>query len=299
MQFSRIVWTATALAAVFTGHQALAQQAAAGGGVTAGATMGGTTDPNATGQATTEVAPPPPIPAAPEPEPAPPPPPPEAAAPPPPPPPPPPAEVEGASDHESVVGHLGVGYLGFVNVPYGAIQDSTATVGNTTPAPVIGIRYWLSPGLGLDVGVGFSTAFGSDETEVGGASTDVDSAAPTAFAIHAGVPLAIMHAKHYAFEIIPELNVAYASQDIEDGNENTGFHMDVGARAGAEVQFGFMGIPQLALQAGIGLKLEMNQTKTEADNGDSISSSRTIISTTVYDNPWDIFAGNIAALYYF
>jgi len=208
-----------------------------------------------------------------------------------------------ASDHESVVGHLAVGYMGFSYVPYGYLESP----GNDYPsdqiarAPVVGVRYWFSPTLGLDAGVGFTTTFGTNsESMPDGTTVSADADAPTAFVLHGGLPIAFASAKHYTFELIPEVNFASAQKAIQFGDQS-GLHFDMGARIGSEIHFGFIGIPQLALQASVGLRVDVNQTKTETtENGNTTkqTSSRTVIGTTVYDNPWNIFLGNVSALYY-
>ena len=77
--------------------------------------------------------------------------------------------------------------------------------------------------------------------------------------------------------------------------------MDVGARAGTEIQFGFIGIPELSLQAGVGLALSYDRVKatnkTTPETSTTVSQTR--LGTSVGDNPWNIFTGNVAALYYF
>ena len=223
-----------------------------------------------------------------------------------------PAADAGESDHDAVVGHIGVGYLGFVNVPFGYLNnpDTNAYPGNQiAAAPVVGIRYWFSPSLGLDVGLGFTTTFGNNSHQLADGTTQTTNAsAPTAFVLHGGLPLAFASAKHYAFELIPELNFGYAQRSVTNTGvetiDDTGMHFDVGARVGAEIYFGFIGIPQLALQGSVGLRIDVNQTQTKhtpATTGGVVvtdSSSRSVISTTVYDKPWDIFLGNISAIYY-
>ncbi|HEY3667037.1 MAG TPA: hypothetical protein VGL19_13585, partial [Polyangiaceae bacterium] len=72
----------------------------------------------------------------------------------------------------------------------------------------------------------------------------------------------------------------------------------LGARAGTEIQFGFIGIPELSLQAGVGLAFTYDRIKDSAPAG-AVVQSRTALGTSVGDNPWNIFTGNIAALYYF
>jgi hypothetical protein len=213
------------------------------------------------------------------------------------------AKPAGTSDHDAMVGHLAVGYMGFSNVPFGFLQDT----GNIYPdaqiarAPVVGVRYWFNSGLGLDAGFGLTTTFGSNSTPAaGGATTSTDASAPTAYVFHGGLPIAFAASNHYVFELIPEINFGYAQQAILNG-DMSGMHFDMGARVGTEIHFGFIGIPQLALQASVGLKIDVNQTKTEttvAGVTSKSTSSRTVVGTTVYDNPWNIFLGNVSALYY-
>jgi hypothetical protein len=240
------------------------------------------------------------------------------------------AAAAGASDHDQVVGRLAVTYFGITNVGAGADGCAGGCVGlpatgsNSTPyavagfAPVVGVRYWINNLLGIDAGVGLSVVGGSTRAEAPPAPPDPiesDRDSFTAFLFHAGVPLALTSADHFTFEIIPEANVAFASatQDPLDATgdnpagdvSHKGFHFDIGARAGAEIHFGFIKIPQLALQASIGLRFDVDNGSTEdtqpagGDDDLEVSSSRTHLHTTVQGAPWAIFTNNIAALYYF
>lgn len=214
------------------------------------------------------------------------------------------AATAGDSDHDQMAGRLAVGFLGRNTVPIAAAGGGV----NDIAAPVIGVRYWLDPALGIDVGLGFSNSGGSTEVKTGAQTTTTDLPSVTAFLIHGGVPLSLASAKHFSFQVVPELNVGFASStdkatparqyDID----YSGFMLDVGARAGAEIHFGFIGVPQLSLQGSVGLLFRTQNTK-ETDKipaGEaSTSISGTSISTTVGDNPWNIFTSNVAALYYF
>jgi len=208
------------------------------------------------------------------------------------------AAVAGSSDHDSVVGRLAVGYLGRHTLQVGV---PGADVDAIVDAPVIGIRYWLSDFLGIDAGIGFG--INSSSTDNG--MTDVDGPSTKVFLLHGGVPLSLASAGHFSFQIVPELNVGFASvsQDVPVGMTTVetsagGFHLDVGARAGAEIHFGFINVPQLSLQGSVGARLAMDSTS--ADNGTvETGTSRFTVNTTVGDNPWNIFTSNVAALYYF
>jgi hypothetical protein len=106
-------------------------------------------------------------------------------------------------------------------------------------------------------------------------------------------------AGHFSFQVIPELNLGFggASQTVGGMDQSvSAFHLDLGARAGAEIHFGFINVPQLSLQGSIGAR--MNIDSTSNDPGDA-GTSNFSLATTVGDNPWNIFTSNVAALYYF
>jgi hypothetical protein len=200
------------------------------------------------------------------------------------------AAVAGVSDHDAVVGRLAVGYMGRT------FAFSGLTGANAVPVPVIGVRYWLSDMIGIDAGLGLGIASGSNDAADG---TSTDNPSYHAFMLHGGVPLSLASAGHFSFQIVPELNVGFAGSSLTppmgEDTSISAFHLDIGARAGSEIHFGFIGVPQLSLQGSVGLRLNMDSTS--ADPGDG--SSNFSLATTVGDNPWNIFTSNVAALYYF
>ena len=200
-----------------------------------------------------------------------------------------------ATDHAGVVGRFGIGYMGRRTVTI----DPAPAGGSpqTVDAPIIGMRYWLDPMLGIDAGIGLLLSSGSDKT----AGVSVDRQGFTVFMLHGGVPLALAGSKHFSFQIVPELNFGLSSSKRGPaGPDLSGIHFDIGARAGGEVQFGFIGIPELSLQAGVGLALAYDRSKASAVGAaPEQSRSDTRLGTSVGNNPWNIFTGNIAALYYF
>jgi hypothetical protein len=64
---------------------------------------------------------------------------------------------------------------------------------------------------------------------------------------------------------------------------------------GAEIQFGFIGIPQLSLQGTVGLLFTHTETST---NVPAASAHTNDLQTTVGATPWAIFANAIEATYY-
>ncbi len=206
----------------------------------------------------------------------------------------------GDSEHSQFIGTLAIGYLGRRDMVVGCTGGSEPTqVGQacagarqTLNAPVIGIRYWISDLIGIDAGLGMAinSLSGNNGNNRPGS---------TAFIIHGGVPLALASAGHFTFEIIPEMNLGFSSWSMDGNGSGSGFHFDIGARAGAEIHFGFIGIPQLSLQGTIGLALAFDSSKNTPPGGVTNSLSEVAFGTSVQDNPWNIFTSNVAALYYF
>lgn len=195
----------------------------------------------------------------------------------------------GGSDHDAVVGRFAVGYLGrsAVNVGLAGVPGGGAGQGPVS-TPVIGIRYWMSPGLGLDLGLGF----GFENT-----SGDVDGPSRWGLILHGGVPLALASSRHFVFEVIPEANLGFGGASADDV-DHSGFLLDLGARAGAEIHFGFIDLPELSLQGSLGVLFGIASASTDV-GGAETSQSGLAFRTTVYDSPWNIFSSNVAALYYF
>lgn len=246
---------------------------------------------SATSPAATTAAPPPPAP------------PPAAAAPAPPPASPKEPEVaDGATDHEKMVGHFAAGYLGVSQLPIAQVAGAGVSQGSVS-APVLGMRYWLNKRMGVDVGVGVGVSTATSSVTVGGVSTDTGTPATTGFALHAGVPFALAYSQHFTFELVPEVNFGYAGTYAHAAGGQpdiglNGIRLDVGGRIGAELHFGFIGIPQLSLQGTIGVSFRYDTVwASQGNNGASLSTIG--VGTTFQNDPWAIFTNSVAALYYF
>lgn len=201
--------------------------------------------------------------------------------------------VDTATNHSMVVGHLGASYFGQYDVPFG-------TAKTTVPTQVVGVRYWTSETMAIDVGIGFASVSGSTKS----GSTTTDNPSVLGFTVMGGVPLSLLSAKHYTFFIEPQLRFGYASQSIKpagggDETKNTGYRVVVGATAGAEIQFGFIGLPHLALDATIGLGADISSATSKTGANPETTSSTTGIGTAAFNSPWNIFNSNVAARYYF
>jgi hypothetical protein len=213
-----------------------------------------------------------------------------------PPPAPPPAAGSEESDHDHVVGHFGVTYFGISQLP---IADQTGAQA-TVVAPVIGIRYWLKPSFGIDVGVGLGANSGS----VTSSGTSQSTPGAFGFALHGGLPFALASSRHYAFELIPEVTLGLANGSYSPGGgapsiSLSGLRVDIGARAGAELHFGFIGIPQLSLVASVGLYIHDISYSATPSGGQGTGGQQLTIATSVQSDPWSIFTDNVSAIYYF
>ena len=207
-----------------------------------------------------------------------------------------PAEYAG-NDHDLFVHHIAVGYFGISQLPVGAGGASDQTVN----APVIGVRYWATKMVGVDVGVGFGYDTQSTNGTTGSTSTG-------GFALHGGLPLALADSKHFSFEVVPieaTLGFAFGSSPAAgvgpgvNSDSLKGMRIDVGARVGAELHFGFIGIPQLALEGSIGLFVQHESWSSQIGNAASTGQNQTTFATSVGSDPWAIFTDSISALYYF
>jgi hypothetical protein len=181
---------------------------------------------------------------------------------------------EDPSDHDRLVGRLGFGWLGASQIPLASLRTFVL-------APVLGCRYWVTPTIGVDAGLGIGVAVGGDH--------DGEVAAM----LHGGLPLALYSGRHYTFLITPELNAGFASAP----GGRAGFRVDVGARAGAELYFGFIGVPELALEASAGVFATVRGARSF---GVSLPYDTAFeLSTTSVNDPWDFFRSAVAARYYF
>jgi hypothetical protein len=216
-------------------------------------------------------------------------------------------EDDDRTDHQNVVGGWGVGLLS-------AVELQPLLPGPTYPeaslvVAILGARTWISEGFGFEVGLGFNTRNGTRADDVQGRS-DVPEPTTWGLALHLGLPFSLYNDEHYHFLLLPELNFGMAMGKTEDDANLPGDQavrqraqlVGGGLRAGAEVQFGMIGLPMLALTGTVGVRLDYQQSSVEAaENGAVITRVRRGFdaSTSSFNDPWDIFVSSIAALYYF
>jgi hypothetical protein len=206
------------------------------------------------------------------------------------------------NDHASVIGHLGVGYFGVIELPRADVNGGgDVSIDATLSAPTIGARYWLDERMAIEAGFGIGVSSGGTSTKTGNTTVEINDPHLFGLALHGGLPLVFASGAHYAFEVVPELNFGFVTggRDIATGSwDLSGLLLQLGARIGAEIQFGFIGIPQLALQGSVGLHLSYQSRSASLDNTE-VSNHRFDFGTTVQNTPWDIFRSSVAAIYYF
>ncbi len=223
------------------------------------------------------------------------------------------------SDHDKILRRWGVSWLGISDIPIALAQlvgtsgdaalrpNDTVTIREVS-TPALGVRYWINRRWAIEPGFGVHYSGGKMESEWGSVSQKTDKQATTAMLFHAGAPICISNGRHLALLVIPEVNVGFAHSNVKvPVEENSpgeaqlrGFRLDAGARAGAEIHFGFMGMPELSLEGSIGLLYSYQRVSASAGN-QKTSDVSTRLTTSSFGNPWDIFRslGTISARYYF
>ena len=133
------------------------------------------------------------------------------------------------------------------------------------------------------------------------------------FGIYGAVPLMLAESKHVSIHLDPYLRLAFGRSAITTGSGNattdtslSAFQFGVGANVAAELQFGFLGVPQLALigQFGLGLSFQtqsFNQNMPAVNMSNSASRSQFSLGTTFGPGYGlaDIISGSVSAVWYF
>jgi hypothetical protein len=232
---------------------------------------------------------------------------------------------DARTDHEKIVGGVGLGYLGYRNVPAAlphpteavlVSPNGNAVVGiedDNVTVPLFGVRYWFAKPVAMELGVGFAVAGGDETIESPNAdparSITAERTVPDtlAFAARLSVPLSLYDVSHFNFLLIPEIDFGYSRMSFEAFDVSTsgspldlslsGLVFGAGARLGAAVSFGFVDVPQLWLQAAWGLHFESQRRSGEIGDA-STTRTQQSFGTSGYREPWDIFLGGFSFLYY-
>lgn len=218
-------------------------------------------------------------------------------------------EQEHSTDHERVVGTFGVGFFGVMELPLfgiptaceqGAICAEPANY--ALAAPTVGARYWLSEGLGVEAALAFGVTSAPHEFETSEDSGEVRYS-DFGVGLHLGLPIALAYGRHFTFQVVPQLNTGVASGSYATATDSTydltGWLLEAGTSVGGEIHFGFLHLPQLALQGNVGLWIRHEQRRAEDGHRNAWQANHTRVRTFVTDAPWELFRGQLTAIYYF
>lgn len=240
-----------------------------------------------------------------------------------------PAAEPAASARPSAVdrvrGRFGLGFVGthLVPVGYGA-PSGTAEMPGILPlggsasfqqivsVPTIGGLYWTQvafgpvKALGVAVGLGMSSTGSGVQTESPGQNPQ-SLAAPPIFGmvVHLGMPMAISSGEHILISLAPEATFGFTSGLARPIAGVTappaalsGSSVRIGARAAAEIFLGFIGLPEVSIEAGFRFGVAVDSASVTV-GGAKYTAGSTLLVTSLEGTPWNVFTSTIAARYYF
>ncbi|MBL8600959.1 MAG: hypothetical protein JNK72_03450 [Myxococcales bacterium] len=223
----------------------------------------------------------------------------------------------GPTDHSVVVNRLGLRYFGASSLPSLAVMGGNPSAGAPQTIHTVGLRYWLNGGMGIEAGLGFGfrSASSTTTTQTGSTTNTSTEDDPNFFGLglHFGLPVVLAEAKHVNIQLVPYAALAFGTSSITTGEgdnvrdvSSSAVQLRAGANLAAELQFGFIGVPQLGLQAQFGAALALNYFSALAElrrNGDTVevSSTNFTLGTTLgpHYGLADIISGSISAVWYF
>ncbi|MDP2271759.1 MAG: hypothetical protein Q8N23_33230 [Archangium sp.] len=202
-------------------------------------------------------------------------------------------------------GTVGVGYLGVAGMTplFGGLGGGLGGLGSLSAfrvsAPILGVRWWFRDSrLGLDLGLGAMVTAGS---ETSGALTNTPSLQLVA---HAGLPIAIASTQHVIVLLAPELRAGYSTL-LNDGSfALTGSLLELALRGAVELFFGFIGVPELSLEAAIrvGFMREAQGLSNFAPlgpGGNTLTNETFRFSTSLSGDAGSVIASTLSLKYYF
>lgn len=176
-------------------------------------------------------------------------------------------------------------------------SDADANPNDSEPVPTIDMRWWLGEQrrVGIDVGISyFNTAIYTSERRL---------AKLRIFYGKLGAPVALTTSQHTTIELIPQISYM-GSGTVVPEREMALYRWDIALRLSAEIHFGFIDLPELSVQSGLGLSV-VRQVLYNRVTDPFIagpSAQRAVITEVgPYGGkgPWEVFIGNLTALYYF
>jgi hypothetical protein len=215
---------------------------------------------------------------------------------------------------------VGIGFFGasLIDEPFVGIspQFGTAFVQQALSVPLIGARWWtpLSAGplkrVGVELAGGVASVSGSRAMLNGNLQLGNDTDVHLGWGLHLGVPLAIASTEHTVVFLSPEYR--FTSNTVTPAGSvplNPGQHPglvagaianDLSLRAGLEVFFGFLGLPNLSIEGSVRLGVRWLET-TSLPNGQlgpAVVDDSTKVNSSLSNNVFDLFTGSVAAKFY-
>lgn len=210
---------------------------------------------------------------------------------------------------ERMRGALGFGFFGTVTSEFVLPGFNPAPVS----VPLLGARYWTPLAFGPVKRLGVELAGGvmltggeSDAPGPSGPNVTKDST-NRALSLHVGVPFVLGGGEHMLVSLAPEFRVTAfdlvpaepATPPLSTQTRMSGVTTtDLGLRAGAELFFSFIGLPNLSVEASVRLGMRWRDQRLYL-NGFLFSDRTFALNTSLVNDPWDLFTGAVSAKYYF
>lgn len=199
-------------------------------------------------------------------------------------------------------GTVGVGYLGLSSMtPLGLSLGGLGGLGALIPrnqVPLLGVRWWLRDArLGLDFGVGVMMSTGTESIAFAGL--------PSLQVVgHVGLPIAVASTQHVIVLLAPEFRAGLSTTTSGGSNEATGSLLEVAVRGGVELFFGFIGVPELSLEAavraGVAREAQGFSFLSPLGPGGGTTSFETYrFATSLSGDAGSIIASSLSLKYYF
>ena len=214
---------------------------------------------------------------------------------------------------ERMRGRFGFGFLGTAPVLQASDDLTSSSFGPPTAAPfvrvmvpMLGVRWWTPVSrLGLEVGLGAMVSSAGAELPLANGSDIQTGPTTTELLFSVSAPIVLGSTEHTLIFLAPELRLGRSTKSTGDMTRPLlSMTWEASLRAGVEIFFSFIGLPNLSLEAGVraGLTHELRTFTSSAPLGGMEREGRrtlTRFTTSLVANPWDLFTSTLSARYYF
>ncbi len=185
-------------------------------------------------------------------------------------------------------GSVGVGYLGLASMaPTFTGGGLGGLAALRIQVPMLGIRWWFRDSrVGLDVGLG---AMGA---------TAPDFFSPSLMVVgHIGVPIALLSTQHVIVLLAPEFRAGFST--LTGGASAGGSLLELALRGGVELFFGFIGVPDLSVEAAVRVGVARDEQSFFSPFGGSSGTANFRFSTSLSGDAASVIASTLSLKYYF